>query len=108
MPQADFDLFHAALKAEYPWMPRPLREHYARLYGTRLRKLVNGAQDTAGLGRHFGGLLYEAEVRYLVAHEWALSAEDILWRRTKHRLHLSAQEQAAFADWFERTLAQAA
>lgn len=108
MPQADFALFRAALKTEFPWMPRELREHYARLYGTRIRALVNGATDLGALGRHFGGLLYEAEVRYLVAHEWALSAEDILWRRSKHRLHLSDEEQETFADWFSRTLARAA
>ena len=41
-------------------------------------------------------------------HEWARSAEDILWRRTKHRLHLSEAEQTAFAEWFETAHARAA
>jgi len=62
--------------------------------------VVGKATDLTGLGRHFGGTLYEAEVRYLVAKEWAQTAEDILWRRTKHRLHLTEAEQAVFADWF--------
>ena len=66
-----------------------------------LVKSFGSARALDGLGRHFGGHLYEAEVAYLVAHEWAQTAEDILWRRTKHRLHLSADEQAAFAKWFE-------
>jgi glycerol-3-phosphate dehydrogenase len=52
------------------------------------------------MGRRFGPLLYEAEVRHLVTREWAETAEDILWRRTKHRLHMTAAEQTAFADWF--------
>lgn len=108
MPDADFERFSDTLKETYPWMPRRLRLHYGRLYGTRISHLVAGAQGLDGLGRHFGGDLYEAEVRYLVAQEWAQSAEDILWRRTKHRLHLSSDEQAAFGDWFNRTLAVAA
>ena len=50
--------------------------------------------------RYFGGLFYEAEARYLVAHEWAQTPEDILFRRTKHYLHLDAAERAAFTAWF--------
>jgi glycerol-3-phosphate dehydrogenase len=57
----------------------------------------------ADLGRHFGGLLYEVEVRYLVEKEWAQQPEDVLWRRTKHRLHLSDAQQQAFSDWFTDT-----
>ena len=59
----------------------------------------------SGLGRHFGGQLYEAEARYLVAKEWARRPEDILTRRTKHYLHLTRDQQAAFAAWFDDTLA---
>jgi glycerol-3-phosphate dehydrogenase len=62
----------------------------------------------ADLGRHHGGLLYEAEVRYLVSKEWALTPSDILYRRTKHYLHLSEAERAAFSVWFEAHFAAAA
>ena len=55
--------------------------------------------SSADLGRHFGGQLYEREARYLVEHEWAMTAEDILDRRTKHGLRLTAAQKAAFADW---------
>jgi glycerol-3-phosphate dehydrogenase len=82
--------------------------HYARLYGARTKDVVGPAATLAGLGRHFGGQLYEAEARYLVAREWAQTAEDVLWRRTKHRLHLTPAEQKAFADWFAADLAKAA
>jgi glycerol-3-phosphate dehydrogenase len=59
------------------------------------------------LGRHFGAQLYEAEVRYLVENEWAQQAEDVLWRRTKHKLHLTEVQQQAFAQWFDATFAAA-
>ncbi|ETX30833.1 glycerol-3-phosphate dehydrogenase [Roseivivax isoporae] len=101
MAGADYEEFRNRMKQDYPWMPRELRRHYGRLYGTRIDRIVAGATSLEGLGRHFGGTLYEAEVTYLVKHEWARTAEDILWRRTKHRLHLTEAEQAAFAKWFE-------
>ncbi len=101
MEHADYEAFRNRMKQDYPWMPRELRRHYGRLYGTRIDRIVAGAASLDGLGRHFGGNLYEAEVSYLVNHEWAQTAEDILWRRTKHRLHLTDDEQAAFAAWFE-------
>ncbi|QQA41420.1 glycerol-3-phosphate dehydrogenase [Pelagovum pacificum] len=99
--KADYELFRETMKAQYPWMPRDLREHYGRLYGARITMIAGKATSLADLGQHFGGHLYEAEARYLVAHEWARTAEDILWRRTKHRLHLTDAEQAAFANWFD-------
>lgn len=101
MPRADFETFLNELRSAYSWMPRPLALHFARLYGTRARDVVGGATSLAGLGRHFGDRLYEAEVRYLVANEWAMTAEDILYRRTKHCLHLTEAEKAAFVAWFD-------
>lgn len=108
LENADYELFRNKMKQEYPWMPRALRQHYGRLYGSRVSRIVGPATDLGGLGRHFGGTLYQAEVDYLVQHEWARTAEDILWRRTKHQLHLTPEERAAFADWFETAHAQAA
>jgi len=102
---ADFVSFLQQQKERYPWMPHALCKHYARLYGARLPQIIGEATSVAGLGRHFGALLYEAEVRYLVDKEWAQQAEDILWRRTKHRLHLTDAQQQAFADWFTQTWA---
>ena len=108
MENADYETFRNTMKTNYPWMPRQLRRHYGRLYGTRIARIVGDAKGLDGLGRHFGGCLYEAEVNYLVENEWARTAEDILWRRTKHRLHLSEAEQAAFAEWFEHAFVEAA
>ncbi|WP_312181864.1 glycerol-3-phosphate dehydrogenase [Pantoea sp. CTOTU46764] len=105
MPHADFDSFLEQVKARWPWLPQPLRKHYARLYGTRIDKLIGHANALGELGRHFGGQLYEAEVRYLVENEWAQQAEDVLWRRTKHKLHLDEAQQQAFTQWFNATFA---
>ena len=102
MERADYEAFRNRMKQDYPWMPRDLLRHYGRLYGTRIDLVAADATSLDGLGRHFGGNLYEAEVAYLVKHEWAQTAEDILWRRTKHRLHLTQDEQAAFVRWFEK------
>ncbi|MFZ4211293.1 glycerol-3-phosphate dehydrogenase [Pantoea endophytica] len=105
MPHADFDSFLEQAKARWPWLPQALRKHYARLYGTRIDKLIGHANALGDLGRHFGGQLYEAEVRYLVENEWAQQAEDVLWRRTKHKLHLDDAQQQAFTLWFNATFA---
>ncbi|WP_417522826.1 glycerol-3-phosphate dehydrogenase [Marinovum sp.] len=101
MEGADFEMFVNQVKAEYPWLPRTLLLHYARLYGTRMRRLLGEARSVEDLGRHFGGALYEAEALYLRQSEWAETAQDVLWRRTKHSLHLTQPEQLAFARWFE-------
>ena len=108
MPGADYETFANSLRDAYPWMPRNLLHHYGRLYGTLTRKLVGSANGVAALGRHFGGNLYEAEVRYLIANEWAQQADDILYRRTKHYLHLTEAERAAFREWFSSVRSVAA
>lgn len=105
IPGADFPTFVETMRAAYPWMPRALVLHYGRLYGARTPAIVGSAD---GLGRHFGAHLYEAEVRYLVAREWAQTAEDVLDRRTKHGLHLTEAQRAAFTAWFDAELALAA
>ncbi len=107
LEDADFDRLLEALAVEFPWLPAELVLHYARLYGSRARVLLEGAGEMADLGRHFGGLLFEREAAYLRRHEWALSAADILERRTKHGLHLDQAERQAFEAWCEDRLAQA-
>lgn len=108
MPDADFERFVSQLAARYARLPAALVRHHARLYGTRAGNVLGDARSVADLGRHFGALCHERELQYLVDHEWACSAEDLLWRRTKHRLRLSEAEQAAVAQWLaQRTGAHA-
>ena len=92
-------VFNARLEELALWMPAPLLSRLAQAYGTRLDAILGDATGLADLGRHFGGGLYEAEVRHLIDEEFARTAEDILWRRTKLGLELSAKEQSALADW---------
>ena len=63
-----------------------------RAYGTKARVLLGSARSLADLGTDFGAGLTEAELRYLIAHEWACTAADVVWRRTKLGLRLSAAE----------------
>lgn len=99
LPDGDFDAWYPGFRAAHSWLPEDLARHYARSYGTRAADLLEGAATVAELGRHFGGLCYEAEAAWLVRTEWARTAEDILWRRTKHGIFLSPDQQAAFAEW---------
>lgn len=108
MPDADYEAFMQSVKARYPWMSPGLRQHYGRLYGTRLTAMVGDADSPNALGRHFGGDFYEVEARYLMENEWARTPEDILWRRTKHGLHLSEAQREAFATWFRDRTQKAA
>lgn len=76
------------------WMPADLLNRLATAYGTRLDRLLDGVESMAQLGRHFGAGLYEAEVRYLLDNEFARTAEDILWRRTKLGLRMTKAERS--------------
>ena len=108
MANADFESFEASFRARHPFLPRALARHYARLYGTRAEVLIGGASSLVDLGRHFGGLLYAREIDYLVATEWAETAEDILERRTKHGLALTDAERRAVGDYLDQRQSLAA
>lgn len=99
MKDADFDQFLADFCARHPWLPLPLATHYARLYGTRAEALVGDAGGLDDLGRAFGPTLRAREAEFLIETEWAASADDILERRTKLGLHMSADERAALDAW---------
>jgi glycerol-3-phosphate dehydrogenase len=100
MPGADFDLFRAELARRVPGLPEELRLHYGRLYGTTAFDILAGVTTVADLGRHWGAFLYGREIDHLVQQEWAREPDDILWRRTKHGLHMSRTEREAFAAAF--------
>ncbi|WP_282606063.1 glycerol-3-phosphate dehydrogenase [Pelagibius sp. Alg239-R121] len=104
---ADYSAFHAAVKQRYSWLPDSLADHYGRLYGTRLHDLLGQSNSLSELGIHFGGDFYEAEARYLMDREWAMTTEDILERRTKHGLHLSKEQRQSFEAWCSGVIAKA-
>jgi glycerol-3-phosphate dehydrogenase len=82
------------------WMPDELVTRLSQAYGTRLKDLVGDARSLKQLGRHFGGGLYEAELKWLRDREFARSGEDVLFRRTKLGLLLNASERRAVQRWF--------
>ena len=96
-----FDGLVAQLAQDYPWLPGSVARHYARLYGTRARRLLAGASQLADLGENFGGDFFAREAAYLMDHEWAMTPEDILLRRTKFFYLLSDDERQRFTHWFE-------
>ena len=79
----------------YGFLARTHAARLVRLYGTRAKDVLGAARSAADLGRDFGATLTEAEVDYLMREEWAESAADVLWRRTKLGLRLSAEQAAA-------------
>jgi glycerol-3-phosphate dehydrogenase len=85
------------------WMPLPMVDRMSKAYGTRFKDLLGGADSLPALGRHFGAGLYEAEVRWLVEREFAVTAEDILWRRTKLGLRFGPGQTQALEAYLRRS-----
>jgi D-erythritol 1-phosphate dehydrogenase len=94
IPDRNVEGFAERLTSARRWLSREVALHYSRLYGTRALKVLGNAASMLGLGRHFGGSLYQREVEYVCESEWAMTADDVLDRRTKHGLHLSPKERA--------------
>ena len=97
LPGGDFPINGAAnlandIKREHPYLPEALVHRWVRSYGTNARLIVLNASSLANLGVDFGYDLYAREVDYLIDCEWAQSAQDILWRRSKLGLRFSAEE----------------
>jgi glycerol-3-phosphate dehydrogenase len=102
LPGADFAVdglaaLAAALATEYAFLSPAHAERLACAYGTRARDILGGARAPADLGLWFGATLTQAEVRYLMTQEWARTAADVVWRRSKLGLALTSDETAALA-----------
>jgi glycerol-3-phosphate dehydrogenase len=110
LPGGDMDVSAvAALTAElvrgYPFLTPVHAGRLARAYGTRASKLLGSAKSMADLGQCFGATLTEAEVRYLMSVEWACTAEDIVWRRSKLGLRMTKAEIADVDAYLRRSQA---
>jgi glycerol-3-phosphate dehydrogenase len=100
LPGGDFpyngvDVQIAQARRTWPFLEERHAERLVRAYGTRIGDILGKADSYAALGTRFGADLTEAEVRYLMAKEWALDADDVLWRRSKLGLRFSDIERAA-------------
>ena len=98
-PVGGFDTLAASLGAEHPYLPPEHARRLARAYGTRASILLEGSRKAADLGKRFGADLCEREVLYLMDHEWAVTAADVVWRRSKLGLRLTREEIAALDSW---------
>jgi len=94
-PDTDFVRFVQALSLRHPDLDRALLHRLARAYGARIERVLAGG----GLGPEVAPGLHQAELAYLHEHEWARSADDVLWRRSKLGLHLTPAQRAAVAAW---------
>jgi glycerol-3-phosphate dehydrogenase len=100
LPGGDFpaDGFYALVGetiGRWPFLSEPHARRLVRAYGTRVERILGDAQSMDDLGPRFTGDLTGAELRYLVEHEWAETAEDVLYRRSKFGLKATPDERIA-------------
>ncbi len=100
IPNGDFDTYLRTLRQARPWLPEDMAWRLVRNYGTEVERMLGQAASLDDLGEHFGADCYEAELRYLADHEWAMTAEDAIWRRTKLGLVLDTAQRERVNAWF--------
>jgi glycerol-3-phosphate dehydrogenase len=91
---ASFDRYcNEEIAGRYPWLPLLLRDDLVRRHGAELTHMLGYARSLADLGRDFGGGLTECEVDWMRREEWAQGVDDIIWRRSKCGLRMSALQR---------------
>ena len=104
---AHYDGWARVTGERYRFVEPGLVARLCRAYGTRIAAILGDADDAADLGTDFGAGLSRREVDYLIDNEWAETAEDILWRRSKLGLHIGEEGRAALEAYMAGTRAQA-
>lgn len=107
-PVADVPRLIGDLALRYPFLTDFTCRRLTRAYGTEAPVMLGQAATPADLGRDFGAGLTETELRWLMVREYAQSAEDVVWRRTKLGLRLSPEEIAAVDQWMQTARAEMA
>ncbi|NDJ55991.1 glycerol-3-phosphate dehydrogenase [Enterobacteriaceae bacterium 4M9] len=102
----DRDDYAALLRNRHTFLSEALARRYARTYGSNSELLLGTASSLEELGEHFGHDLYEAELRYLVEHEWVRKLDDAIWRRTKLGMWLSEEQKARVVEWLNNHTSQ--
>ena len=98
LPGVDFgrlDRLVAQTRQRWPFLAESHARRLVAAYGTRVKAVLGEATRADDLGPRFGGDLTAAEIRYLMRHEWADTAADVLWRRSKLGLQVSKDEREA-------------
>jgi glycerol-3-phosphate dehydrogenase len=93
----DLPGFEAEMARRHPWLAPTTLRRLVRAYGSDLDALLDGASGPNAMGEEYGAGFTERELDWLVQHEWARTAEDVLWRRSKLGLHMPADGQARLA-----------
>jgi glycerol-3-phosphate dehydrogenase len=101
-PVDGFDALAGEIAREHPFLDAALARRLVRAYGTRARRILDGCRRMEDLGPVFGADLTQREVDYLMEAEWAATADDVLWRRSKLGLRFSAEQKAALSDYMSR------
>lgn len=99
IPNVDMKAFYDSIVREFPWLNHQFANRLVSAYGTELYQILQNSHALTDLGCHFGHDLYEKEVAYLVKNEWAYTAEDILWRRSKLGLRFTPAERDYLNNW---------
>lgn len=102
MANADFGAFLDELRKAYPRLPAAMLGRLAAAYGTRVERLLGVARSIHELGEEVLPGLHQREIEYLRSEEWAMTAEDILYRRSKLALHLPPDSADRLDDWLAR------
>jgi len=113
LPGGDFpldgvDQLVSQLQRSYGFLTPEWSMRLVRAYGTNCRRILGDAKSAADLGHDFGATLTEAELRWLIKNEWAKTADDVLWRRSKLGLYMNSSQKNALAQWFEEINLQVA
>lgn len=98
--------FTERLQSERPFLSDNVAARMAGAYGTRVERILGSARSFDDLGPHLGHGLTAGEVRYLMRHEWAETADDVLWRRTKLGLKFSAQQKEALTQFMTSAMGE--
>ena len=101
-PVDGFDHLVDDLRAEFGFLTRSWARRLVRAYGTEARRILGQADAAADLGIDFGATLTEAETVWLMDREYAWTANDVVWRRTKLGLRLSAEQITTLDKWMAK------
>ena len=93
--------FTADQQRAFPFLPAPMLQRLVRAYGSELPQVLGNAQSLADLGQDLGAGMTERELDWIVTKEWARSADDVLWRRSKLGLHMNPSQREALAARFQ-------
>lgn len=97
-----FESYKAQVFQTYKWLDQSILSRYLNTYGTRTDEILLNCQSLSDLGAYFSNGLYQREIDFLLTTEWAKTADDILWRRTKLGLTTSSEEKNKLTHYIER------